>query len=287
MTSDDEREQAQQRRESRAGARPSGASRGRRGPRQPHTLPTGALRPSAGSSSKKSNSMSSSRGSMRAPNLPVDAGRRKEFSRREVDAQGVFTGARDATSSSAATARCGRSAPAAWARSGLHATSETGLDVALKIVAREGKAGRTRRARGPRRGRAAPSALPAHLRARPRRGPCLHRLRVHPGPHAAPGAARRRARRPRRASRSPRRCSRRSRTPTAAASSTATSSRRTSCSPSRTEIDVRLLDFGLAQMAEFDTLTAIGDVPGRSATSRPSGCTASRRPPRRTSGPSA
>src|SRR5256885_11833633 len=28
------------------------------------------------------------------------------------------------------------------------------------------------------------------------------------------------------------------------------------------EIDVRLLDFGLAQMAEFDTLTALGDVPG-------------------------
>jgi Protein kinase domain len=27
-------------------------------------------------------------------------------------------------------------------------------------------------------------------------------------------------------------------------------------------IDVRLLDFGLAQMAEFDTLTAVGDVPG-------------------------
>src|SRR5262249_4755804 len=27
------------------------------------------------------------------------------------------------------------------------------------------------------------------------------------------------------------------------------------------ELDVRLLDFGLAQMAEFDTLTAIGDVP--------------------------
>jgi hypothetical protein len=27
-------------------------------------------------------------------------------------------------------------------------------------------------------------------------------------------------------------------------------------------IDVRLLDFGLAQMAEFDTLTALGDVPG-------------------------
>jgi eukaryotic-like serine/threonine-protein kinase len=28
------------------------------------------------------------------------------------------------------------------------------------------------------------------------------------------------------------------------------------------QIDVRLLDFGLAQMAEFDTLTALGDVPG-------------------------
>jgi hypothetical protein len=28
------------------------------------------------------------------------------------------------------------------------------------------------------------------------------------------------------------------------------------------ELDARLLDFGLAQMAEFDTLTAIGDVPG-------------------------
>jgi len=28
------------------------------------------------------------------------------------------------------------------------------------------------------------------------------------------------------------------------------------------EIDVRLLDFGLAQMAEFDTLTGLGDIPG-------------------------
>jgi serine/threonine protein kinase len=28
------------------------------------------------------------------------------------------------------------------------------------------------------------------------------------------------------------------------------------------EVDVRLLDFGLAQMAELDTLTATGDVPG-------------------------
>src|SRR3954469_1901212 len=28
------------------------------------------------------------------------------------------------------------------------------------------------------------------------------------------------------------------------------------------DIDVRLLDFGLAQMAEFDTLTGLGDIPG-------------------------
>src|SRR4051795_4018767 len=28
------------------------------------------------------------------------------------------------------------------------------------------------------------------------------------------------------------------------------------------QIDVRLLDFGLAQMAEFDTLTGLGDIPG-------------------------
>jgi eukaryotic-like serine/threonine-protein kinase len=28
------------------------------------------------------------------------------------------------------------------------------------------------------------------------------------------------------------------------------------------DVDVRLLDFGLAQMAEFDTLTALGDIPG-------------------------
>jgi len=34
------------------------------------------------------------------------------------------------------------------------------------------------------------------------------------------------------------------------------------CWPNRTMIDVRLLDFGLAQMAEFDTLTALGDISG-------------------------
>ena len=53
-----------------------------------------------------------------------------------------------------------------------------------------------------------------------------------------------------------------------AGSSTATSSRRTCCSPRATSVDVRLLDFGLAQMAEFDTLTALGDVPGTLALHR-------------------
>jgi hypothetical protein len=33
-------------------------------------------------------------------------------------------------------------------------------------------------------------------------------------------------------------------------------------SEAQSGIDVRLLDFGLAQMAEFDTLTALGDIPG-------------------------
>ena len=45
-----------------------------------------------------------------------------------------------ASSSSGATARCGRSGVEVPARSGLPGTSRTGLDVALKIVPREGKA---------------------------------------------------------------------------------------------------------------------------------------------------
>ena len=48
----------------------------------------------------------------------------------------------------------------------------------------------------------------------------------------------------------------------------------------RPGIDVRLLDFGLAQMAEFDTLTALGDIPGTLAYISPErlqGLTADRR----------
>ena len=51
---------------------------------------------------------------------------------------------------------------------------------------------------------------------------------------------------------------------------------------------MRLLDFGLAQMAEFDTLTALGDIPGTLAYISPErlhGDDGHRRPP--TSGRSA
>ena len=49
-------------------------------------------------------------------------------------------------------------------------------------------------------------------------------------------------------------------------------------------IDVRLLDFGLAQMAEFDTLTALGDVPGTLAYISPERLQGSRRRPPPTCG---
>ena len=137
----------------------------------------------------------------------------------------------------------------------------TGLDVALKIVPREGKAATARRARGARSRPPAARALPARLRARARRAQRLHRLRVRSRPDAARGAARGRAGRRRRGRGGGADPRRRSRTRTGAGSSTATSSLRTCCSP-RARLSVRLLDFGLAQLAEEETLTAIGDVPG-------------------------
>ena len=72
---------------------------------------------------------------------------------------------------------------------------QTGLEVALKIVPREGK----RAARAAREMEAAvppaPRALRPRVRLRRRRGPRLHRLRVRPRPHAARGAPRGRGRR--------------------------------------------------------------------------------------------
>ena len=50
--------------------------------------------------------------------------------------------------------------------------------------------------------------------------------------------------------------------------------------------EIRLLDFGLAQMAEFDTLTALGDIPGTLAYISPERLRACRRRPPPTCGPS-
>ena len=125
-----------------------------------------------------------------------------------------------------------------------------------------GQGGLPRRARGGGGRAAAPRALPARLRLRLGRRPCLHRVRVRRRPHAARCHACRRAARRRRRSRRRARSSTGSRTPTGAASCIATSSRRTCCSPTATAVSVRLLDFGLAQFDEADTLTAVGDVPG-------------------------
>ena len=53
------------------------------------------------------------------------------------------------------------------------------------------------------------------------------------------------------------------------------------------EMSIRLLDFGLAQLAEEEPLTATGDVPGRWPTFRRSACAAGPASRRRTSGRSA
>ena len=52
------------------------------------------------------------------------------------------------------------------------------------------------------------------------------------------------------------------------------------------DVSVRILDFGLARFAEGETLTAAGDVPGTLAYIAPSGCAGSPRDPRATCGPS-
>ena len=139
---------------------------------------------------------------------------------------------------------------------------QTGLEVALKIVPREGK-------------RAARAAREMEAASRLRHERCVRAydfggdtghvyiayeyVRGRTLREAsARGGGRRRGRR----SRLPHRCSTGLRTRTAAESSIATSSRRTCWSRTRDDISVRVLDFGLAQFDEADTLTAVGDVPG-------------------------
>ena len=121
---------------------------------------------------------------------------------------------------------------------------------------------RTGRAGSARRGRAAPSALPADLRAGPRFEPRLHRLRVRPRPHAAPGAWPHGELSDRDAVEAA------AQILDALAHAHQKGIVHRDVKPSNVllaesdGIDVRLLDFGLAQMEEFDTLTAGRRRPG-------------------------
>ena len=179
-----------------------------------------------------------------------------------------------ARSFSAATGPCGRSAAAA--RIGL-ARARRGLGTRRRAQDRRarGQGRRARRARGSARPRdSATSAACAPTRSRTTTvtstsptstcpaGRCARRSA--PASSATTRPSRRR-----------RRCSTRSRTRTRAGSSTATSSRRTCCSRDGDRVSVRLLDFGLAQMDEAETLTAPATCPARSRTSRRSGSRAS------------
>ena len=108
---------------------------------------------------------------------------------------------------------------------------------------------------------APPRALRPGLRLRRRQRPRLHRLRVRPGQHAARDAPLRQDRRPgcyRGGGADPRRA--RARPP-----ARHRPPRRQALERARRgirAISIRLLDFGLAQFDEADTLTAVGDVPG-------------------------
>ena len=188
---------------------------------------------------------------------------------------------------SAATGRSGRSAAAAPARSGSRATSAP----ASRSRSRSSRArARRRRARSARRRRphGSPRALPARLRARPRR-------RATSTSPTSTSPARRSARRC-----APGELDDADAVEAAAqildglAHAHARGIVHRDVKPSNVllaegeGISVRLLDFGLAQLAEAETLTAVGDVPGTLAYISPERlCTASRRARRPTSGRSA
>ena len=138
---------------------------------------------------------------------------------------------------------------------------QNGLDVALKIVPSGGEGGIPCRARG-RGGR--PSAHPACQRAYGFGRDSQH---VYIAYEYVPGRTSARRSGAASSTTTPRsrpapRSSKGLRTRTAAGSSTATSNRRTCCSRREKTISVRVLDFGLAQIQQAETLTAQGDVPG-------------------------
>src|SRR5690348_4843480 len=258
-----------------AGVRPCGRAAGGRGgrvplpPRRGRRTPRDGLWASVvgGSSSKKSNSMSSSRGSISRRMYPVP--------RSERPGSRVFAGIAAPAKylprvSSAALAHdlfLGRYRPLRPLGSGgmghvwLARDERSGLDIALKIVAREGKSGH----RAEREARAA--AALRHPRCQRILSLARDPSHVYIAYEYIPGRTLREAMRS-------------GELDDAAAIEVAAQISEAlahahgrgivhrDVKPSNVllaeadEVDVRLLDFGLAQMAEFDTLTAHGDIPG-------------------------
>ena len=244
------------------GRGPPPAARGRRTLRR--RLPRGV----AGSSSKKSNSMSSSRrrswlvDASRIYSDSLSARQREDFlsARPNVRMCPAGRAVSPATSSSAATGPSGRSAAAARARSGSRATSERAATSRSRSSPREGKAGsRAEREAAPQPRCATRAASAPRARARLRH--------VYIAYEYIPGRTLREAMRAGRARR-PAALEAAAQIPEALAHAHAHGIVHRDVKPSNVllaearSIDVRLLDFGLAQMAEFETLTALGDIPG-------------------------
>ena len=255
---DDDDNQAEEAQQRRVAVRRAGRTVGRAARARGRTREADCVSPVAGSSSKKSNSMSSSRVSTAKSNLPF-SGERKSAGRPVL-----------LRVTSVALERqliLGRYRPLRPLGSGgmgqvwLACDEQTGLDVALKIVAREGKAA----ARAEREARAA--AALRHPRCQRIYALARDSGHVYISYEYIPGKTMRQAL-------AAGELDDRAAVEVAAQVLEALAHAHgrgivhRDVKPSNVllaeseEIDVRLLDFGLAQMAEFDTLTAIGDVPG-------------------------
>src|SRR4051812_11408109 len=231
-----------------------------RPPRRGRRTREGCASVVAGSSSKKSNSMSSSRGSMCRETLQRSFGLQRRCPGRSVET----------LVSSAALANdlfLGRYRPIRPLGSGgmghvwLARDERSGLDIALKIVSREGKSGH----RAEREARAAASLR--HERCQRILSLARDASHVYIAYEYVPGRTLREAMRSGelddRAS-----LEVAAQIADALAHAHGKGIVHRDVKPSNVllaesgSIDVRLLDFGLAQMEEFDTLTALGDIPG-------------------------